>query len=163
MLMIGLIVLSCGIKKHPIPPVERSYYVKRVGEGVYVISREDIKVNGFVFHKGVWYRKERKGFCFEILRGKDKDRVCVGEALLLKPFVVVKEGSELVEVYPSGFSRYYIYPYRRKWIYVNLGKRVEGDKIIIKRYETRKCYAITGAVGDRESEPYVLCVDPYKP
>jgi len=126
LLVAVIVIVSCGIKKHPIPPVEKPYYVKRIGEGVYVISREDLKVEGFIFHKGVWYRKERKGFCFNI-------------------------------------SRYYVYPYRRKWIYVNLGKRVEGDKILIKRYESRRCYAITGVVGDRESEPYILCVDPYKP
>ncbi len=155
-----LIFASCGIKKAPLPPVEDYLRVKRVGDFVYIISSEDIKVEGFVFHKGVWYKREKRAFCFDVIKDKEKRNICVQEAIKLKPFVNVREEKDRVEVNLSGFSKYFIYPYRRGWLYVKLGKSVKGNRIYIKRYEKEKCYGITGVVGDRESEPALVCVKP---
>ncbi len=155
--------LACGIKKAPLPPVEDYLKIKRIGDYIYILSSEDIKVEGFVFHKGVWYKREKRAFCFSIVKDKEKRNICVDEAIKLKPFINIKEKKDRVEVNLSGFSKYFIYPYRRGWLYVKLGKSVKGNEIHIKRYESEKCYAITGVVDKRESEPAVLCVKPQRP
>ena len=163
-LFIGFIILlSCGVKKAPLPPVEDYLRIKRIGEYVYIISDEDIKVEGFVFHKGVWYKKEKRSFCFNISKDKEHRNICVKEAIKIKPFINLIDMEDRVEIVLSGFSKYYIYPYRRGWLYVKFGNPIKGNTIFLKKYEKKKCYAITGVVGDRESEPVVFCTEAYKP
>ena len=157
----GIILFSCGIKKHPKPPLKPNFSVKRIGEYVYVIPKEsDISVKSFKYDDKYFYRKTKDEYCFTVKSpGKKKVKRCVDKAVTRMPEVSVNEGEDSVEIHPRGFKRYILYPFEDKPL-LDKGKEFTREKIVIKRDFVKRCYALTGVLGNSESPFYKFCISP---
>ncbi len=161
-LLIIPIILSCGIKKSPKPPLKPKFDVKRIGAYVYVIPKEDnITVKGFKKH-GNYYLKMVSGKdCFKVKSpGKSDARVCVEEALTLTPEVEIKRRGEHVELALRGFRRWNLYELKEDNLILESEREVRRKTLRLERDYVKRCYAITGVMGKRESPPYNFCVSP---
>ena len=164
LVLLLIILSSCGIKADTRPLLEPNVKVLRIGDSVYVISLEgDVKVEGFERKDGYYVKKSGEAFCFKVQRIEGKSsKHCVDRAIEKEPELKLEYMENKVLIHLRGFDKYALYPYVKEDI--NIRNRVlVSEKLTLDRYYERACYAITGLVSGLESKPKVFCVEPLPP
>ncbi|ADO45968.1 conserved hypothetical protein [Hydrogenobacter thermophilus TK-6] len=159
LLLFFLALSSCGIKANPKPLPEPSVEIRRIGERLYVRSLQgDVQVEGFEKLDGWFVKESRHALCFQVRRiGGKSAKFCAGKPVESKPTVKLKEDTQSVLVIASGFPSYRLYALSEGRLNLPQVAQFKEEYRINKDYFER-CYALTGRVDIRESEPYTFCV-----
>ncbi len=159
-LVFFLLLFSCGIKADtqvlPLPETE----VRRIGNKVYVLSLKDqIVVENFQKRENIFYTESSNAFCFKVKGVNTRSKKqCVEEALMQTPKFVVRDLGDKILLEASGFDTFALYPYLDGDLDILNRKQIPKEYEISKDY-SKKCYALTGVAGNRESLPVTFCID----
>ena len=158
--LILFLIEACGIKRPPKPPPYPEFQVRRIGGYVYLLTQDrDVVPEGFEKLGNFWVVKRQERFCFEVShrRGRSVMR-CVEEAPKGKPKVKIEVYEERVLLRLKGYKLYRVYRFEGYLVPVPVAE--SKGTVTLRRGEKRKVFAVTGVMGNRETEPVLIEVPP---
>ncbi len=160
-LFILFISISCGIKRSPVPLEYPKFSTKVIGNVMYIIPEGGInKPEGFKYMGNFIYKSVSKGECIVITAPhRKKKKVCIENTITKKPKVKLEEHEDYILLRVSGFERYVLYPYGEFPLFKQ-GREFGTSEIRLNKDYEKKCYALTGVIGNYESPFYRFCVTP---
>jgi hypothetical protein len=168
--MLGIVVAfslsACGIKAPPKPPAPPQVLVKRIGNYIYIkpVGNEKLKVKGFSYENGIFFKKDKSSACFEIKVAESSSLYCVPPAIEKRPIVLKAYRKFRIHLELSGFKRFRLYKHIPGKPFNPFQESVVvGKKAVLPPDFSAFCYAITGLENGIESLPEEVCFRQQKP